>query len=159
MKYCINAWNWRDSRTVSIPCCPECPVIMIIYLLVLIGPRFVLNPIKIFAGSFGGATLWANPDYQSPNLASCGYHCFTLPTLCKWIKLHTCCFMTVLIHIQIQYNTWWLQSGHLLLIKEWIIAFDELYYGLMDVRQLHTDDVHVYYTKYPLMCYWDKKKY
>ncbi|KAK3908463.1 Ribosome biogenesis protein BRX1-like protein [Frankliniella fusca] len=26
-----------------------------------IGPRFVLNPIKIFDGSFGGATLWENP--------------------------------------------------------------------------------------------------
>lgn len=34
------------------------------------GPRFVMNPIKIFAGSFGGATLWANPEYRSPNLVS-----------------------------------------------------------------------------------------
>ncbi|KAE8742934.1 hypothetical protein FOCC_FOCC011486 [Frankliniella occidentalis] len=31
-----------------------------------IGPRFVLNPIKIFDGSFGGATLWENPHYVSP---------------------------------------------------------------------------------------------
>lgn len=30
------------------------------------GPRFVLNPIKIFDGSFGGATLWENPHYVSP---------------------------------------------------------------------------------------------
>lgn len=43
------------------------------------GPRFVMNPIKIFAGSFGGATLWSNPEYVSPNLvsvlvqASCSY--------------------------------------------------------------------------------------
>ncbi|XP_067935786.1 ribosome biogenesis protein BRX1 homolog [Watersipora subatra] len=36
--------------------------------LVEIGPRFVLNPVKIFAGSFGGATLWQNPHYTSPNL-------------------------------------------------------------------------------------------
>ncbi|RUS85615.1 hypothetical protein EGW08_006627 [Elysia chlorotica] len=32
-----------------------------------IGPRFVLNPIRIFAGSFGGATLYQNPHYISPN--------------------------------------------------------------------------------------------
>jgi len=34
--------------------------------LVEIGPRFVMDPIKIFDGSFGGATLWSNPDYISP---------------------------------------------------------------------------------------------
>nr|CAG4643266.1 EOG090X07MB [Ilyocryptus agilis] len=32
-----------------------------------IGPRFVLNPIKIFEGSFGGDTLWENPHYITPN--------------------------------------------------------------------------------------------
>lgn len=32
-----------------------------------IGPRFVLNPIRIFSGSFGGATLYQNPHYISPN--------------------------------------------------------------------------------------------
>lgn len=31
-----------------------------------IGPRFVLNPIKIFTGSFGGEVLWENPTYVSP---------------------------------------------------------------------------------------------
>jgi len=31
-----------------------------------IGPRFVLNPVKIFENSFGGATLWENPHYVSP---------------------------------------------------------------------------------------------
>jgi ribosome biogenesis protein BRX1 len=36
--------------------------------LVEIGPRFVLLPIRIFAGSFGGKTLWENPDYISPNM-------------------------------------------------------------------------------------------
>ncbi|KAG2426956.1 hypothetical protein HXX76_012741 [Chlamydomonas incerta] len=35
--------------------------------LVEVGPRFCLNPIKIFAGSFGGATLYDNPEYVSPN--------------------------------------------------------------------------------------------
>lgn len=32
-----------------------------------IGPRFVLNPVKIFDGSFGGEALWENPDYVSPS--------------------------------------------------------------------------------------------
>ena len=35
--------------------------------LVEIGPRFVLNPIRIFRGSFGGQPLFHNPDFVSPN--------------------------------------------------------------------------------------------
>jgi ribosome biogenesis protein BRX1 len=35
--------------------------------LVEIGPRFVLNPIWIFHGSFGGQTLFQNPDFFLPN--------------------------------------------------------------------------------------------
>lgn len=35
--------------------------------LVEIGPRFVLNPIRILSGGFGGATLWENPKFVSPN--------------------------------------------------------------------------------------------
>ena len=31
------------------------------------GPRFVLNLIRVFEGSFGGPTLYENPHYQSPN--------------------------------------------------------------------------------------------
>lgn len=31
-----------------------------------IGPRFVLNPVKIFSGSFSGQALWENPHYLSP---------------------------------------------------------------------------------------------
>jgi len=31
-----------------------------------IGPRMVLNPIKIFDGSFSGQTLWENPHYVTP---------------------------------------------------------------------------------------------
>jgi len=38
-------------------------------VLVEIGPRFVLNPVRIFGGSFGGPTLWENPHYVSPNQA------------------------------------------------------------------------------------------
>ncbi|KAH0555477.1 ribosome biogenesis protein BRX1 homolog [Cotesia glomerata] len=34
--------------------------------LVEVGPRFVLNPVKIFSGSFGGPTIWENPHYISP---------------------------------------------------------------------------------------------
>ena len=35
--------------------------------LIEIGPRFVLNPIRIFRGSFGGQTLYQNNDFVSPN--------------------------------------------------------------------------------------------
>ncbi|XP_028137614.2 ribosome biogenesis protein BRX1 homolog [Diabrotica virgifera virgifera] len=31
-----------------------------------VGPRFVLNPVKIFSGSFGGVALWENASYMSP---------------------------------------------------------------------------------------------
>eukprot|EP00461_Guttulinopsis_vulgaris_P002069 UN02070 len=36
-------------------------------LLVEIGPRFTLTPIKIFSGSFTGNILWENVGYVSPN--------------------------------------------------------------------------------------------
>ena len=32
-----------------------------------IGPRFVLNPIRIFRGSFGGQSIYHNPEFVSPN--------------------------------------------------------------------------------------------
>ncbi|XP_077499483.1 ribosome biogenesis protein BRX1 homolog [Amblyomma americanum] len=35
--------------------------------LVEIGPRFVLNPIKVFEGSFGGAVIYSNPNYVTPS--------------------------------------------------------------------------------------------
>ncbi|RKP38873.1 Brix-domain-containing protein [Dimargaris cristalligena] len=36
--------------------------------LVEIGPRFVLNPIRIFDGSYSGGPLWDNPHYVSTGL-------------------------------------------------------------------------------------------
>jgi ribosome biogenesis protein BRX1 len=39
--------------------------------LVEIGPRFVMNVIRIFDGSFGGSTLYENPHYVSPNSVFC----------------------------------------------------------------------------------------
>ncbi|RLN56789.1 hypothetical protein BBJ29_004286 [Phytophthora kernoviae] len=35
--------------------------------LIEIGPRFVITPIRIFDGSFGGQTLYQNENYVSPN--------------------------------------------------------------------------------------------
>lgn len=35
--------------------------------VVEIGPRFVLTPVKCFSGSLGGAVLWENQSYISPN--------------------------------------------------------------------------------------------
>lgn len=32
-----------------------------------IGPRFVLNPVRIFSGAFSGPVLWRNPAFVSPN--------------------------------------------------------------------------------------------
>jgi len=36
-------------------------------VLIETGPRFVLNPIKILSGSFGGSVLYENANYVSPN--------------------------------------------------------------------------------------------
>jgi ribosome biogenesis protein BRX1 homolog len=33
-----------------------------------IGPRFVMNVIKMFEGSFGGPVIYSNPDYVNPNV-------------------------------------------------------------------------------------------
>lgn len=41
-------------------------------LCFLPGPRFVLNLIRIFEGSFGGPCLYENPHYSSPNEVSHG---------------------------------------------------------------------------------------
>ena len=38
---------------------------LVIYLCS--GPRFVMETIRIFDGSFEGAVLYDNPDYESPN--------------------------------------------------------------------------------------------
>ena len=35
------------------------------FSLVEIGPRMVLHPIRVFSGSFGGHTIWQNPNYRS----------------------------------------------------------------------------------------------
>ena len=35
--------------------------------MVEVGPRVCLQPINIFAGSFGGPILYENPTYVSPN--------------------------------------------------------------------------------------------
>ncbi|KAF9653062.1 ribosome biogenesis protein BRX1 [Thelephora ganbajun] len=34
--------------------------------LVEIGPRFVLTPIRIFEGAFGGSTVYSNPEFVTP---------------------------------------------------------------------------------------------
>lgn len=34
------------------------------------GPRFCLNPIRIFDGCFGGPTLYENPTYSTPTAVS-----------------------------------------------------------------------------------------
>ncbi len=34
------------------------------------GPRFALQLIKVFEGSFGGDTLYENPHYVTPNAVS-----------------------------------------------------------------------------------------
>uniref|UniRef100_A0A8C6XYS8 Ribosome biogenesis protein BRX1 homolog n=1 Tax=Naja naja TaxID=35670 RepID=A0A8C6XYS8_NAJNA len=56
--------------------------------LVEIGPRFVLNLIKIFQGSFGGQTLYENPHYQSPNMVilySCFHYCY-FESISRYLK-------------------------------------------------------------------------
>lgn len=35
--------------------------------LVEIGPRFIMDPIRILAGGFSGAVLWDNPEYLTPS--------------------------------------------------------------------------------------------
>ena len=43
-------------------------------LLIEIGPRMTLQPVKIFSDSLGGAALWQNKSFITPNkLRSKGY--------------------------------------------------------------------------------------
>lgn len=51
--------------------------------LVEVGPRFVLNVIRIFNGSFNGSTLYENPHYRSPNEVDAHTLCNIFPiTIC-----------------------------------------------------------------------------
>ena len=43
-------------------------------ILVEVGPRFVLDPVRIFEGTFGGRTLWKNKQYVSPSQV-CSFEC------------------------------------------------------------------------------------
>lgn len=52
---------------------------------VLLGPRMVLNPIRIFKGSFVGETLFQNQHYQPPNEVRTPLFCIVLmiATFCQ----------------------------------------------------------------------------
>ena len=53
--------------------------------LVEIGPRFVLTPIRIFEGAFGGATVYSNPGachFPSPCLIAPLFHISGLVAIC-----------------------------------------------------------------------------
>ncbi|CAG8619173.1 13361_t:CDS:2 [Funneliformis caledonium] len=49
--------------------------------LVEIGPRFVLNVIRIFEGSFCGASIYANPEFITPNQKLCSIVMFAFDNL------------------------------------------------------------------------------
>lgn len=36
--------------------------------MVEIGPRFCMTVIRVFEGSFGGSTVFENPEFVSPNM-------------------------------------------------------------------------------------------
>ena len=60
---------------------------LLFVFLWVIGPRFVLNLIRVFDGSFGGATLFQNPRYQSPNQVTV-YDSDDLPSMCnRWFSV------------------------------------------------------------------------
>ena len=53
-----------------------------------IGPRFVLNPVKVFSGSFQGEKLWENPHFVSPTSVRTRLPCcFLLSGRCITVSL------------------------------------------------------------------------
>lgn len=50
-----------------------------------VGPRFAMNPIKIFSASFGGQTLYENPFYVSPNAVMITFFRFIFILRCEVI--------------------------------------------------------------------------
>ena len=98
------------------------------------GPRFVLNPIRMFEGSFGGATLYQNPHYISPNMVSAvGSHSLWIcqarkPTL-HFTQYGECCWQLLSLNTPVtlcqnpQYNIspiWWVFGSHSLSINQWL---------------------------------------
>lgn len=80
---CILMWHNSSVNLTSphfLPCAPTFAQLVVPLdknkpdaanmSMVEVGPRMCMNPVKIFAGSFGGATLYENPVYASPNAVS-----------------------------------------------------------------------------------------
>jgi hypothetical protein len=63
---------WVAPRLAPNP--PTPPLLMLPAPLprLQVGPRACLNPIKMFAGSFGGPVIYENATYVSPNTVSGG---------------------------------------------------------------------------------------
>ena len=59
-------------------------------MCVLTGPRFVLNLIKIFGGSFGGPILYEHPHYVSPNVVSGRVTVLAEFYICMYTHMYVC---------------------------------------------------------------------
>lgn len=60
-------------------------------MLVEVGPRCCMNPIRIFSSSFKGATLYENEDYISPSAVSGTYTYAKAPTAKRRMAEIVCC--------------------------------------------------------------------
>lgn len=59
--------------------------------LVEIGPRFCMSVIRIFEGSFGGPTVFENPEFVHPNyVRATGFFVFTTKCSMHYF-LDSCC--------------------------------------------------------------------
>ena len=90
LKYSDLTWKrlvfWKTGRRGEVVATGSSTLCSCISLFVVnfSGPRFVLNLIRVFEGSFGGSTLYENPQYQSPNEVNETQDNYTVPNLvCK----------------------------------------------------------------------------
>ena len=77
--------------------------------LIEIGPRFVMNPIKMFAGSFGGATLFANSRCVLACVRSLLAFFFPVDrrVWSNWAQIHRPTRTVLCLHSSVR--AWWLR--------------------------------------------------
>lgn len=88
-----------------------------------IGPRFVLNPIRIFEGSFGGPTLFQNPHYVSPNDVSRIVLLYSTKILLKYMFMIGTINMEMNGPCKYMYMYFWGKKGSLYNLYDGVLGY------------------------------------
>lgn len=98
-------------------------LLLSLLLCLSIGPRFVLNPIRIFEGSFGGPTLFQNPHYVSPNDVSRIVLLYSTKILLKYMFMIDTINMEMNGPCKYMYMYFWGKKGSLYNLYDGVLEY------------------------------------